>query len=37
MSELGKWLAIAADCDTILDVVERLLVVKRKPKQAGRR
>jgi hypothetical protein len=32
----GKWLAVVADCDTILDDIARLLVIKRKPKQAGR-
>jgi hypothetical protein len=29
----GKWLAIVADRDKILDDVKRLLVIKRKPKQ----
>jgi len=32
----GKWLAIVADRDKILDDVKRLLVIKRKPRQAGR-
>ena len=32
----GKWLAIVADRDKILDDIKRLLVVKRRPKQVGR-
>lgn len=31
----GKWLAIVADCDRILSDIERLLVIKRKPKPVG--
>jgi hypothetical protein len=31
----GKWLAIHADRDTVLDDIKRLLAVKHKPKQAG--
>ncbi len=30
----GKWLAIVADHDKILDDVKRLLVIKRRPRQA---
>jgi len=29
----GKWLAIVADRDAILDDIKRLLAIKRKPKQ----
>ena len=32
----GKWLALVVDKDAILADVERLLVIKRKPKPAGR-
>jgi hypothetical protein len=30
----GKWLAVLADCDEVLGDIERLLVVKRKPKRS---
>ena len=33
----GKWLAIVADRDRILNDIKRLLVIKRKPKRAGGR
>jgi len=33
----GKWLTIVADRDKTLDDIQRLLVIKRKPKQAGGR
>jgi hypothetical protein len=29
----GKWLAIVADRDRVLDDIKRLLIIKRKPKQ----
>jgi hypothetical protein len=32
----GKWLAIVADRDNVLDDIKRLLANKRKPRQAGR-
>jgi hypothetical protein len=32
----GKWLLIIADRDKLLDDIKRLLVIKRKPRQAGR-
>ena len=32
----GKWLAVAVDRDKILDDIERLLMVKRRPKPVGR-
>ncbi len=32
----GKWLAIVADHDEILDDIKRLLVIKRKPRPASR-
>jgi hypothetical protein len=33
----GKWLAILADRDQILDDIKRLLAIKRKPKRTGGR
>lgn len=30
----GKWLAIVADCEQVLDDIETLLAVKRKLKHA---
>lgn len=32
----GKWLAIPATRDAMLDDIKRLLVIKRKPRHAGR-